>query len=141
VLNNPVNGTDPSGHDCTSEHYAESPALCGGGGGGNSIQEPLPPCGTGCGYGKGAEEGEGDTPSGSSVVLPNDTNTVSAGGMGSTSGGSNWGAPNPGTGYYRGGSDLTPRVGVDVRVDKQTGELRPGRGISLFDDPDHPKLQ
>jgi DNA segregation ATPase FtsK/SpoIIIE-like protein len=61
--------------------------------------------------------------------------------MGSTSGGSNWGAPNPGTGYYRGGSDLTPRVGVDVRVDKQTGELRPGRGISLFDDPDHPKLQ
>jgi hypothetical protein len=37
---------------------------------------------------------------------------------------------------YRGGSDLTPRVGVDVIADKQTGVLKTGRGMSVFDNAD-----
>jgi RHS repeat-associated protein len=34
---------------------------------------------------------------------------------------------------YRGGIDLTPRLG-DVRIDKTTGLLRPTHGVSVFDD-------
>ena len=36
---------------------------------------------------------------------------------------------------FRGGSDLTPRLGIDVLVDQVTGLLRTDRGISLFSDP------
>lgn len=36
---------------------------------------------------------------------------------------------------YRGGSDLTPRLGLDVLIDRDTGLLRVDRGISLFSDP------
>lgn len=36
---------------------------------------------------------------------------------------------------FRGGSDLTPRLGIDVLTDPNTGLLRTDRGISLFDDP------
>lgn len=36
---------------------------------------------------------------------------------------------------YRGGSDLTPRLGIDVLIDRNTGFLRMDRGISLFSDP------
>jgi hypothetical protein len=36
---------------------------------------------------------------------------------------------------FRGGADLTPRRGIDVLVDRNTGLLRTDRGISLFDDP------
>ena len=35
---------------------------------------------------------------------------------------------------FRGGSDLTPRLGRDVLNDPNTGLLRTDRGISLFDD-------
>lgn len=34
---------------------------------------------------------------------------------------------------FRGGPDLTPRLGTDVLVDRATGLLRTDRGISLFD--------
>lgn len=36
---------------------------------------------------------------------------------------------------FRGGSDLTPRPGIDVLIERNTGLLRTDRGISLFDDP------
>ena len=36
---------------------------------------------------------------------------------------------------FRGGSDLTPRLGIDVVVDPNTGLLRSDRGISLYSDP------
>jgi hypothetical protein len=36
---------------------------------------------------------------------------------------------------YRGGADLTPRLGLDVVADTMTGLLKTTRGISLFDDP------
>jgi hypothetical protein len=39
------------------------------------------------------------------------------------------------TRLFRGGSDLTPRLGIDVIVDPASGMLRTDRGISLFDDP------
>ena len=35
---------------------------------------------------------------------------------------------------FRGGSDLTPRLGIDVLMERNTGVLRTDRGISLFDD-------
>ena len=43
--------------------------------------------------------------------------------------------PLPPQALFRGGSNLTPRVGIDVLVDRNTGLLRTDRGISLFDDP------
>ena len=36
---------------------------------------------------------------------------------------------------FRGGPDLTPRLGIDVLLECNTGLLRTDRGISLFDDP------
>jgi hypothetical protein len=36
---------------------------------------------------------------------------------------------------FRGGADLTPRLGIDVLLERNTGLLRTDRGISLFDDP------
>lgn len=36
---------------------------------------------------------------------------------------------------FRGGPDLTPRLGIDVLIERNTGLLRTDRGISLFDDP------
>lgn len=36
---------------------------------------------------------------------------------------------------FRGGADLTPRLGIDVLVNANTGLLQPGRGVSLFTDP------
>ena len=38
-------------------------------------------------------------------------------------------------GVFRGGPDLTPRLGIDVLLERNTGLLRTDRGISLFDDP------
>jgi hypothetical protein len=38
-------------------------------------------------------------------------------------------------GVFRGGADLTPRLGIDVLLERNTGLLRTDRGISLFDDP------
>jgi hypothetical protein len=35
---------------------------------------------------------------------------------------------------FRGGDDLTPRLGIDVLIDRNTGLLRTDRGISLFAD-------
>jgi hypothetical protein len=37
--------------------------------------------------------------------------------------------------YYRGGSSLKPRP-IDVRIDRATGLLRPGRGVSVYCRPD-----
>jgi hypothetical protein len=37
--------------------------------------------------------------------------------------------------YYRGGRDLTPRP-HDVRIDRQTGLLKIGYGISVFSNPE-----
>lgn len=37
--------------------------------------------------------------------------------------------------FYRGGADLTPRLGVDVLIDRENGLLRTDRGISLCSDP------
>jgi hypothetical protein len=36
--------------------------------------------------------------------------------------------------YYRGGRDLRPRP-HDVKIDSQTGQLRTGYGISVYDNP------
>jgi len=36
---------------------------------------------------------------------------------------------------FRGGADLTPRLGIDVLLERNTGLLRIDRGISLLDDP------
>jgi hypothetical protein len=38
-------------------------------------------------------------------------------------------------GVFRGGADLTPRLGIDVLLERNTALLRTDRGISLFDDP------
>ena len=38
-------------------------------------------------------------------------------------------------GVFRGGADLTPRLGIDVLLERNTGLLRTDRGLSLFDDP------
>jgi hypothetical protein len=38
-------------------------------------------------------------------------------------------------GVFRGGADLTPRLGMDVLLERNTRLLRTDRGISLFDDP------
>ena len=38
-------------------------------------------------------------------------------------------------GVFHGGADLTPRLGMDVLLERNTGLLRTDRGISLFDDP------
>ena len=38
-------------------------------------------------------------------------------------------------GVFRGGADLTPRLGIDALLERNTGLLRTDRGISLFDDP------
>ena len=43
--------------------------------------------------------------------------------------------PLPPQALFRGGADLTPRLGVDVLIDRNTGLLRTDRGISLFADP------
>jgi len=43
--------------------------------------------------------------------------------------------PLPPQALFRGGADLTPRLGIDVLIDRHTGLLRTNRGISLFDDP------
>ena len=43
--------------------------------------------------------------------------------------------PLPPQALFRGGADLTPRRGIDVLIDRNTGLLRTDRGISLFDDP------
>ena len=45
------------------------------------------------------------------------------------------GAPLPPQASFRGGADLTPRLGIDVLIDRNTGLLRTDRGISLFADP------
>ena len=42
--------------------------------------------------------------------------------------------PLPAQALFRGGPDLTPRLGIDVLIDRNTGLLRTDRGISLFDD-------
>jgi hypothetical protein len=36
---------------------------------------------------------------------------------------------------FRGGAALTPRLGIDVLLERHTSLLRTDRGISLFDDP------
>jgi hypothetical protein len=38
-------------------------------------------------------------------------------------------------GVFRGGADLTPRLGIAVLLERNTSLLRTDRGISLFDDP------
>ena len=45
--------------------------------------------------------------------------------------------PDPSTSLtlFRGGSDLIPRLGMDVLFDRATNLLRTDRGISLFSDP------
>ncbi len=43
--------------------------------------------------------------------------------------------PLPPQALFRGGADLTPRLGIDVLIDRYTGLLRTDRGIFLFDDP------
>ena len=43
--------------------------------------------------------------------------------------------PLPPQALFRGGADLTPRRGIDVLIDRDTGLLRTDRGISLFADP------
>ena len=40
----------------------------------------------------------------------------------------------PSPSLFRGGSDLTPRLGIDVLMERNTGVRRTDRGISLFDD-------
>jgi hypothetical protein len=37
--------------------------------------------------------------------------------------------------FFRGGPTLTPRLGIDVLLERNTGLLRIDRGVSLFDDP------
>jgi hypothetical protein len=37
--------------------------------------------------------------------------------------------------FFRGGPILTPRLGIDVLLERNTGLLRIDRGVSLFDDP------
>jgi hypothetical protein len=44
------------------------------------------------------------------------------------------GDPLPPQALFRGGADLTPRLGIDVLIDRNTGLLRTDRGISLFAD-------
>lgn len=41
--------------------------------------------------------------------------------------------------YYRGGPSLVPRRS-EVRFDKTTGLVKPARGLSVYDRPDHPNL-
>jgi hypothetical protein len=36
---------------------------------------------------------------------------------------------------FRGGAALTPRLGIDVLLERYTSLLRTDRGVSLFDDP------
>ena len=36
---------------------------------------------------------------------------------------------------FRGGAVLTPRLGIDVLLERDTSLLRTDRGVSLFDDP------
>ena len=43
--------------------------------------------------------------------------------------------PLPPQALFRGGADLTPRLGTDVLIDRHTGLLRTDRDISLFADP------
>ena len=38
-------------------------------------------------------------------------------------------------GVFRGSADLTPRLGIDMLLERNTGLLRTDRGSSLFDDP------
>jgi hypothetical protein len=45
------------------------------------------------------------------------------------------GDPLPPHALFQGGVDLTPRLGIDVLIDRNTGLLRTDRGISLFADP------
>ena len=40
--------------------------------------------------------------------------------------------PLPPQGLFRGGVDLTPRRGIDVLIDRNTGLLRTDRGISCL---------
>jgi len=42
------------------------------------------------------------------------------------------GDPVPPQALFRGGADLTPRLGIDVLIDRSTGVLRADRGISLL---------
>ena len=42
--------------------------------------------------------------------------------------------------YYRGGPSLLARMNIDVRVDRTTMLLKGGRGVSVYDRPDHPNL-
>jgi hypothetical protein len=42
------------------------------------------------------------------------------------------GAPLPPQASFRGGADLTPRLGIDVLIDRNTGLLRTDRGISCL---------
>lgn len=37
--------------------------------------------------------------------------------------------------YFRGGPSLTARP-IDIRIDPTTGLVRPGRGVSVFSEPD-----
>jgi hypothetical protein len=41
-----------------------------------------------------------------------------------------------GTSVYRGGASMEARPGVDIRIDPNTGLVKPGYGISLNSDPD-----
>ena len=45
------------------------------------------------------------------------------------------GDPLPPHALFRGGANLTPRLGIDVLIDRNTSMLRTDRGISLFADP------
>ena len=37
--------------------------------------------------------------------------------------------------FFRGGATLSPRLGIDVLLERNTDLLRIDRGVSLFDDP------
>jgi len=38
--------------------------------------------------------------------------------------------------FFRDGATLSPRLGIDVLLERNTGLLRIDRGVSLFDDPE-----
>ena len=43
--------------------------------------------------------------------------------------------------YCRGGPSLSPRRGIDVKEDRLTKRLKIDRGVSVYDRPDHPRLE
>jgi hypothetical protein len=68
---------------------------------------------------------------GAVIVAANLANPVGGPQQGGGGGGSGKLPDKP---VYRGGDDLTPKP-YDVRIDKQTGMMRPGYGVSLNTDP------